>query len=79
MIYWSKPIIRLQRITQRAGVNIFLKEYFEQRKVQWTRQFRVSNEINDACFFETKDWRNKSALIVQQIIPPYYDKIQEFF
>jgi len=47
--------------------------------VQWTRQFRVSNEINDACFFKRKVWRNKSALIVQQIVPPYYDKINEFF
>jgi len=34
----------------------------------------VSNEINDACFFETKVWRNKSAFIVQQIIPPNYDR-----
>jgi len=29
--------------------------------------------------FEMKVWRNKTAIIVQQIIPPYYDKIQEFF
>ena len=47
--------------------------------IQLTRQFRVSIEINDACFFKRKVWRNKSALIVQQIVPPYYDKIQEFF
>ena len=46
---------------------------------QWTRQFWVSNEINDACLFETTAWRNKTALIVQQIIPPNYDKIQIFF
>ena len=49
------------------------------RELQWTRQFRVSYEINDACFFKTKVWRNKSALIVQQIVFPYYDKIQELF
>jgi len=27
-------------------------------KLQWTRQFRVSNEINEACLFETKVERN---------------------
>jgi len=43
--------------------------------IQWIRQFRVSNEINDACLFETKVWWNKTALIVQQIIPPYYSGI----
>ena len=48
-------------------------------QIQWTRQFRVSNEINDACFFENEVWRSKTALIVQQIIPLNYDKIQEFF
>ena len=48
-------------------------------KLQWTRQSRINNEINDACFFETKVWRNKTALIVQQIVPPNYDNIQEFF
>jgi len=47
--------------------------------LQWTRQFRVSNEIYDACFLETKVWRNKTALFVQQIVPPNYDTIQEFF
>ena len=47
--------------------------------LQWTRHFRISKEINEAFFFETKIWRNKTAFIVQQIIPPYYDKIQEFF
>jgi len=29
--------------------------------------------------FETKVWRNKTALIVQQIISIYFDKIQEIF
>jgi len=39
-----------------------------------------SNEINDACFFKTKVWRNRTKnLIVQQIVPPNYDTIQEFF
>jgi len=47
--------------------------------IPWTWQFRVSKEINEAWFFETKVWRNKTALIVQQIIPPYYDKIENFF
>ena len=37
--------------------------------VQWTRLFRVSKEINDACFFGTKVWRSKTALIAQQIVP----------
>jgi len=46
--------------------------------IQWTRQFRVSKEINEACLFETKVWWNKTELIVQQIIPPYYDEIQDF-
>ena len=40
--------------------------------LQWTRQLRVSNQINHACFFETKVWRNKNALHVQQIIPLNY-------
>jgi len=31
------------------------------------------------CHFETKVWRNKTAPIVQQIIPSYFDNIQEFF
>jgi len=52
---------------------------FSVLNIQWTRQFRVSNEINDACFIKRNVWRNKSALIVQQVVPPYYDKIQEFF
>ena len=34
---------------------------------------------NEACIFETKVWRNQTALIVQQIILPYYDNIQDFF
>ena len=32
-------------------------------------------EIYNLCFFETKIWRIKTALIVQQMIPPNYDKI----
>ena len=47
--------------------------------LQWIRQFLVSNETNDACFFKRKVWRNKSALIVEQMAPPNFDKIQEFF
>jgi len=39
-------------------------------KVQWTRQFRVGLEVNEACLFEMKVWRNKTALIVEQLI--YY-------
>jgi len=42
-------------------------------------EFRISKEINEGCLFETNVWRNKTALIVQQIIRLYFDKIQEFF
>jgi len=45
--------------------------------IQLTRQLRVSKEINEACLFETKVWRNKTALFVQQIIPINFDKIHE--
>jgi len=30
-------------------------------RLQWTRQFRVSKEIYEACLFEKKVLRNKTA------------------
>jgi len=30
-------------------------------KVQWTRQFRVSKEINVGCLFKTKVWKNRTV------------------
>jgi len=34
--------------------------------------------MNEACLFELKIWREKTTLFVQQITPPYYNKIKEF-
>jgi len=52
--------------------------YFEYSKLDSSGSV---NKFNEACIFETKVWRfwNQTALIVQQIIPPYYDNIQDFF
>jgi len=47
--------------------------------LQWTRQFRVSKEINVGCLFKTKVWRNRSVYTVEQIIPLYFDTIHEIF
>ena len=32
--------------------------------IQWTRQFRVSKEINVGCLFKTKVWRNRIVYTV---------------
>ena len=32
--------------------------------LQWTRQFRVSKEINVGCLFKTKVWRNRTVYTV---------------
>jgi len=45
--------------------------YFYSTLQCFTRQFRVSKEINEACPFEAKVWMKKTAMIVQQIVPPY--------
>ena len=47
--------------------------------VQSTRQFRVSYEINDACFFKRKIGETNLHLLFNNFFPPNYDKIQEFF
>jgi len=51
----------------------------ESKLIRWTRQFRVSTEKNEAFLYETTVWGNKTAYIAQQIIIPYFNKIQEFF
>ena len=40
--------------------------------VQFTQHILVGKEINEAYLFQT-------TLIVQQIIPPYYNKIKALF
>ena len=36
----------------------------DQFYLQWTRQFRVSKEINVGCLFKTKVWRNRTVYTV---------------
>jgi len=49
------------------------------KHIQWTRQFRVSKEINVGCLFKTKVWRNRTVYTVKQISPLYFDTIHEIF
>ena len=47
--------------------------------IQWTRQFRVSKEINVGCLFKMNVWGNRTVYAVQQIVPFYFNTIHEIF